>query len=192
MREKYLELPAVSRRGFLQTALIAAAAAPLKGDLCATTSRSVQGPYWKPDAPLGRDIRNGRRGEMIVVNGIVRGGTPCMPIDGALLEVWQADADGKYDMDYGRGETFLRGRLRTDANGAYEFETIRPAPYGLGDQMRPAHIHFIVSAPGRKRLVTQLYFADDPNLASDPLSAVYPDLIVSVKGRVARFDITLG
>jgi protocatechuate 3,4-dioxygenase beta subunit len=115
-----------------------------------------------------------------------------VPIAGALVDVWQADADGKYDVDYGRGETFLRGRMKTDAKGFYEFETIRPAAYGIGHSKRPAHIHFMVSAPGRKRLVTQLYFAGDPHLDDDPLSAVYPDLIVALKGRVAEFDITLG
>jgi catechol 1,2-dioxygenase len=79
----------------------------------------------------------------------------------------------------------------TGKDGSYQFATIRPAPYGLGSSMRPAHIHFMISAPGRKPLVTQLYFAGDPNLDSDPLSAVYPDLIVTPKGGVARFDITL-
>jgi protocatechuate 3,4-dioxygenase beta subunit len=192
MRDKYLELPEVSRRGFLQATLIAAAAAaPVAASDCARTSRSIQGPYWKPDAPMTRDIRNGKRGQNIIVRGVVRGGAPCVAIEGALIDVWQADADGKYDLDYGREENFLRGRVRTGPGGSYEFETIRPAPYGLVGHTRPAHIHFMVTAPGRKRLVTQLYFAGDPNLDSDPFGAVYPDLIVSPKGGVARFDITL-
>ncbi len=58
--------------------------------------------------------------------------------------------------------------------------------------MRPAHIHFIVSAEGRKSLVTQLYFEGDPRLDSDPLRSVFPDLITSVRNGRCAFDVFLG
>ena len=176
----------LTRRMFV--ALAALLPSTLRAD-CTRTSRAVQGPYYRPDAPETTDLRRGKSSP-IVVQGVVRG-ADCRPLANALVEVWQADEHGKYDVDYGHGETFLRARIRTNASGEYRFSTIRPAAYGVSSFMRPAHIHFIVSADGHRRLVTQMYFAGDPYLDRDPLRAVHPDLIVTpVDGR-CRFDISL-
>lgn len=179
----------IHRRDFLSAtaaALAAAAVSPWVLAECRATSSAVKGPYWRPDAPFTNDLRR-EGGEVIAVHGVVRSARTCNPVAGALLEVWQADHLGKYDLDYGRGVTFGRARIRSDANGAFAFRTIRPAPYGR----RPAHIHFVLSAEGHRSLVTQLYFEGDPHLGSDPLDAVHPDLVRPVRNARCQFDVFL-
>jgi hydroxyquinol 1,2-dioxygenase len=185
MRERYLDSLQITRRTLLAGSIVSAL--PLAAD-CRRTSSAVQGPYYRSDAPFTTDLRRGG-GEDISVEGVVRG-RDCRPLPDALIEIWQADEKGRYDVDYGQG-TFLRARLRTSSRGEYQFQTIRPAPYGVGGFLRPAHIHFIVSAEGHRRLVTQLYFAGDPHLDSDPLRSVRPDLIAALSRGRCRFDVTL-
>lgn len=174
----------LARRDFLYLAGSGLLALRAAADDCNATSRATQGPYWRRDAPFTNDLRRAG-GETVTVRGVVRSAKTCKPLPNALLDVWQADHLGKYDLDYGRGETFGRARIRTNANGEYQFLTTRPAPYG----MRPAHIHFIVAADGHRPLVTQLYFADDPHLESDPLRDVHADLVKPIRGGAMAFDI---
>ncbi len=117
-------------------------------------------------------------GERLVVEGLVRdeGGRP---VSGALVEIWQANAAGRY---VHREEihpapidpNFLgAGRCITDADGAYRFITIKPGSYPWGNHRnawRPAHIHFSIFGAGiGQRLVTQMYFPGDPTLPYDPI-----------------------
>jgi protocatechuate 3,4-dioxygenase beta subunit len=112
-----------------------------------------------------------------------------------VLDVWQADARGRYG---GEGEGFKnRARMLTDEGGRYEFETIRPGAYGAGSFMRASHIHCLVRHPGYADLVTQIFFEGDPRNAGDPL--VKPSLTISLRraeagGRpyeTGTFDIVL-
>ncbi len=153
-------------------------------------------------------------GERILVHGIVRDqfgrGVP-----GALLEIWQANASGRYrhDKDQYLGALDPNfggcGRLLTDAEGHYCFRTIRPGPYPWRNRIndwRPAHIHLAISGDGwAQRLVTQMYFEGDPLIASCPIvrtlasDAQVRGLIalqdaaafVPLDSRAYRFDITL-
>jgi protocatechuate 3,4-dioxygenase beta subunit len=90
----------------------------------------------------------------------------CSPLAGAELDVWQADDDGRYDNDGVNdpvgGAYILRGRMTTDEQGRYSFQTVLPGHYLNGAQYRPAHIHVTVSADGHLPLTTQLYFEGDP------------------------------
>ena len=177
------------RREFLLTAATAVAGAfiaPATLAECRATSRATQGPFWRANAPFTNDLRR-EGGTPIVVAGTVRDARTCKPLPNALLDVWQADHHGKYDLDYRGDEIFGRARIRAGSDGAFSFATTRPAPYGS----RPAHIHFIVSADGRKSLVTQLYFEGDPYLDSDPQQSVFPDLITRVKNGRCAFDVFL-
>lgn len=177
-----------SRRDFLVSLPALAIASAAFGD-CARTSRAIEGPYWRAGAPNVANLRAGLDGDPLRVRGVARD-LACAPLANAVVEIWQADARGMYDHDYGDGRTFLRASLRTDAQGRYAFETIRPAPYGMARSKRPAHIHFKVRAAGRPELVTQLYFHDDPYLDRDPLDAVRPDLIVKPVRGECVFDLT--
>jgi protocatechuate 3,4-dioxygenase beta subunit len=179
----------IDRRDFLSAAALGVIGASLPafgGPRCAVTSSASQGPYWRPDAPFTTDLRRAG-GEVLAVQGIVRSAATCNPIEGALLEIWQADHHGHYDLDYDSGAFFGRARVRSGKSGAFAFRTVRPAPYGS----RPAHIHFLLNASGHRPLITQLYFEDDPHLHDDPLDAVRPDLIRPIRSGVCTFDVVL-
>ena len=132
------------------------------------------------DADLTRNAGSGGEaiGQRIIVTGRVldeRG----VPVPGTLVEVWQANAAGRYvhKRDQWPGPldpNFLGiGRCLTDEQGVYRFLTVRPGAYPWGNHpnaWRPAHIHFSLFGPSvRSRLVTQMYFADDPLHALDPI-----------------------
>jgi protocatechuate 3,4-dioxygenase, beta subunit len=123
-------------------------------------------------------------GERIAVSGTVldEGGRP---VPGALIEVWQANAAGRYlhKMDQHHAPLDANfsgcGRTLTDADGRYRFLSIKPGAYPWGNHgnaWRPAHIHFSVFGDGLlSRLVTQMYFPGDPLLALDPIYNCIPD-----------------
>ena len=138
------------------------------------TEDNIEGPFFRPDAPLREVLyEKGTKGDKYVVSGAVKARNG-RPLKGAWIEIWQADAKGRYDNDDprnrpGEDEFVLRGRVRTDEKGEYRFETIRPAQYQISrTQFRPAHIHIKVHQKGYVSLTTQLYFEDDPINASDP------------------------
>ncbi len=89
------------------------------------------------------------------------------PVSGARIEIWQANAHGRYahpaDDNPAPLDPNFQGyaKLLTDADGRYRFKTIKPSAYPAGAFMRPAHIHFDVTGK-LDRLVTQMYFPDDP------------------------------
>lgn len=171
------------RREFLTTvasAVAGAAIAPAVFAECTATSSATQGPFWRANAPFTNDLRR-PGGTPIVVAGTIRDARTCKPLPNALLDVWHADHHGEYDDKLGRA------RVRAGSDGAFSFTTIKPAPYG----MRPAHIHFIVSAEGKKPLVTQLYFEGDPYLDKDPLQSVYADLVKTLQRGRCTFDVFL-
>ena len=156
---------------------------------CRVTPRDGLGPFYKPNAPAQSELCGSGSGgkERLVVTGRVLGVPGCMPLAGALVEVWQADARGEYtQVDAGRRDDpgcLLRASLTADADGRYRFQTIVPGEY----PGRPRHIHYRVSARGHATLVTQFYFAHE--------SGIPPDLVVNVTQKngahMASFDITL-
>ena len=123
-------------------------------------------------------------GERIFVHGHVldEGG---QPVRGALVEVWQANAAGRYRHKVDEHEAPLdpnfsgAGRALTNENGYYCFKTIKPGPYPWGNHFnawRPAHIHFSLCGAGiLSRLVTQMYFPGDPLQQLDPIFNSIPD-----------------
>ena len=124
----------------------------------------------------------------LFIRGVVSA-QDCTPLEGAALEVWQADADGHYDNDHGDpgpSVWVLRGTLTTDACGRYAFHTVKPGNYLNGNQYRPSHIHIRVTHPLTEELVTQLYFANDPYNAID--SMFKPSLAINLQPWEA-FDV---
>jgi protocatechuate 3,4-dioxygenase beta subunit len=155
----------------------------------APSHEDILGPYYLPGTPFrGKVTAPLEPGSPLVMAGRVWSFTTGKPITNAVLDVWQADNNGQYDMVDPRNppkkEQFRnRIRLVTDETGYYEFETIKPSPYKLdpnGNRYRPAHIHYLVQAPGHNRLITQLYFAGDKYLESDPWASK-SDLIVDLE-----------
>jgi protocatechuate 3,4-dioxygenase beta subunit len=108
------------------------------------------------------------------------------PVSGALVELWQADASGRYahprevDFPAPRDPNFVgRGACKTDCDGVYRFTTIKPGPYPWGNHpnaWRPSHIHFSILGPALvTRLVTQMYFPGDDLLPLDPIFLAVPE-----------------
>ena len=117
-------------------------------------------------------------GERIIVRGRVVDEDD-RPVGGTLIEIWQANAAGRYAHQSDQHDAPLDpnfsggGRLITDGDGRYTFTTIKPGAYPWGNHdnaWRPAHIHFSIFGPAfATRLVTQMYFPGDPLLAADPI-----------------------
>jgi protocatechuate 3,4-dioxygenase beta subunit len=107
------------------------------------------------------------------------------PVTGTLLEIWQANAGGRYrhrnDQPHSPLDPHFNGcaRVVTDADGHYRFKTVKPGPYPWGNHenaWRPAHIHFsLLGSAFVSRLVTQMYFPGDPLLPFDPIYNSIPD-----------------
>jgi catechol 1,2-dioxygenase len=114
------------------------------------------------------------------------------PVPNALLDVWQSSSEGLYDSQMGEGEELhMRAKYRTDANGDYLVRTSRPKHYPVpvdgpvGRMLeatdrhpwRPAHVHFVISAPGYETLVTHIFDRESKYLDSDTVFAVKDSLI---------------
>lgn len=153
------------------------------------------------DADLTRNAGTGGEalGQRIIVTGHIYNehGTP---LPGTLLEIWQANAAGRYlhkrdDWPGPLDPHFLgMGRCLTNAEGVYRFLTIRPGAYPWKNHhnaWRPAHIHFSLFGPSLlSRLVTQMYFPDDPLLQIDPIVSAVP-LEAARQRLVATYDHTV-
>jgi protocatechuate 3,4-dioxygenase beta subunit len=167
--------PRLSRRDVLEKALglgvvtstVALAPAELLAALeeqakprSATTAAEL-GPFYKRKAPEDPQLRAaGDPGLPLTVNGQVLD-TRGNPLPGAAIEIWQTNHLGQYDLDGYR----YRARLLSAKDGAYAFESVMPGHYP--DRVCQ-HVHYLVTAPGHKPLVTQLYFATDPVFEGDP------------------------
>lgn len=106
----------------------------------------------------------GEPGETLIVTGKVYAADGTTPLAGASVYVYQTDARGYYGANDSRDSTRprLRATMRTDAEGRYEFQTIKPGSYP--GTRNPAHIHYVVNAPGHKEKVFEIVFEDDPNV----------------------------
>lgn len=145
------------------------------------TAAQSEGPYFTPGSPERRSLLpDGFSGDRLVVSGSVLD-TSCRPVRRALLDFWQADADGEYDTS-GFG---FRGHQFTDARGRFSLETVVPGRY----PGRTRHIHVKAQAPRRAVLTTQLYFPGEPENDGDGLFV--PELVMDVRGRRASFDFVL-
>lgn len=163
-----------------------------------TTASASQtaGPYWHLiDHPEWADLtRDGKAvGERIVLTGLVLDGDGA-PCTDALVEIWQADAEGRYD-----GAFHGFGRCATDGQGRYRFTTILPgAVRGPGNAVQAPHVTLTLFARGLLRqLVTRLYFGGEPMNVADPVleaagSAGRETLIAEPEGSgMWRLDIRL-
>jgi hydroxyquinol 1,2-dioxygenase len=171
------------------------------------TESSVLGPFYVEGAPevaLGGDLA-AIEGSRVRVSGKVTT-LDGSPIKGALLDVWQTAPNGLYHVqDPDQPEHHLCGKLHSDNYGNYSFTTLKPVSYAIPSDgpvgkylldmgrhpYRPAHIHFIVSAPGFKPVVTQLFTEGDEYLDSDAVFGVKKSLVVPyVKGSADRYEVS--
>lgn len=159
------------------------------------TENTVFGPFHVADAPIrqmGDNICLDGKGEPCLFEGHVMDGDG-NPIEGATVDVWSDNADGYYDVQQPDIQPKFnnRGRFITGVDGAYSFVGIKPVSYPIPDdgpvgQMlaalgrhpnRPAHLHFLVTAPGYERIVTHIFDGEDKWLSSDSVFGVKESLI---------------
>jgi protocatechuate 3,4-dioxygenase beta subunit len=161
----------------------------------ASTESTVLGPFHMVESPpreLGANIALDGRGEPCLVTGRVTG-PDGEPLAGALVDVWQANDDGFYDVQQPgvQPERNLRGLFTADEQGRFRFRSIVPKYYPIpadgpvGELLaatgrhpnRPAHVHFIVTAPGHRPVTTHLFVAGDPYIDSDAVFGVKDSLV---------------
>jgi len=162
------------------------------------TDSALLGPFWREGSPAyaaGETIARGAEaqvpGQSLLVTGIVCD-TAGEPLAGACVDVWHASPVGLYEnQDDAQPDMNLRGRFLTDAQGRFHFRSVRPAGYPVpvdgpcGDLLRaqkrhpyrPAHLHFMVSKPGYRVLVTQMFADDDGRLDTDVTFSVVESLV---------------
>jgi protocatechuate 3,4-dioxygenase beta subunit len=159
------------------------------------SASALLGPFWRggsPECRCGDNIaRSDTPGIATFVKGVVRN-IAGDALENVLVDIWQASPVGLYEnQDPDQANMNLRGRFRTDAQGKYHFRTVRPAGYPvpthgpIGELLRaqnrapyrPAHIHFMVSTPGYKTLITQVFADDSEHLYSDVVFGVTKPLI---------------
>jgi protocatechuate 3,4-dioxygenase beta subunit len=145
------------------------------------TPEQTEGPYFLPRSPERKSlIESGVRGDRLVVTGRVLG-TDCKPVARALLDFWQADGEGEYDLEGFR----LRGHQFTDSRGRFRLATVVPGLY----PGRTRHIHVKAQRPRGTVLTTQLYFRGEPQNDSDGLFD--PALLMAGSGGATKFDFVL-
>jgi catechol 1,2-dioxygenase len=168
---------------------------PLPAELpasCTLTEANIEGPYYREGATFRSNlVDHGIVGRELTLEGRVLSLDCRSPLAGANLDIWQADAEGRYDND----GTFdgkimrLRGKVRVDEQGRFSVRTIVPGRYLNGRMYRPAHIHVKLAAQGHAPLTTQLYFPDDPYNKVDAF--IRPSLIMDVSGSTAHYNFVL-
>ena len=159
------------------------------------TQSSLLGPFYREGAPelsCGECLVRHPAAPLIVVYGRVTG-QEGEPVRNALIQVWQTDENGLYDLQVGDPAVMdMRANFRTDDQGRYHFTTVRPLGYSIPldgpvgrlvrnqrrHGFRPAHIHFLIGGDGYQELVTALYFGDDAHIDSDTVFGVSGSLVV--------------
>ncbi len=139
------------------------------------TEPNILGPFHRERAPYrGKITPPLEPGTVLLIAGTLWGLNTRKPLPAVTLDIWQANAKGRYDNDDPRNppapDVFLnRARVLTDEQGRYEYETIYPGAYQTGPNVwRPPHIHYLLRAQGYQSLITQLYFKGDPHQTKDP------------------------
>ncbi len=166
------------------------------------TEATVFGPFFIDDAPaipIGGDITGGAPGQPCWVEGTVTD-TDGNPLPGARIEVWEADEDGFYDVQYSDSRVAGRAHLFADDQGRYNFWGLSPTPYPIPHDgpvgqmlaavgrspMRASHLHFMVSAPHRRTLVTHIFVRGDELLKYDTVFGVKESLVKDFEQQLAE------
>lgn len=159
------------------------------------TSSSVLGPFHVSGAPplaIGGDMKRHYGGPILMAEGVIKD-TDGNPIPGAQLDIWQTAPNGLYASQDEEQDTYsFHGLMTVGEDGRYAFTTVKPVEYTVpsdgpvGDILRacgrhpwrPSHLHYIVTAPGYKSLVTEIFPDDDPYLDEDTVFGVRSDLVM--------------
>jgi protocatechuate 3,4-dioxygenase beta subunit len=192
--------PPVLFPAYGSTVLRAPRHAPIQAPQTVTETTGPTAPWERlmgaPAADLTTQAGGVAQGQRIIVTGRVMD-QDARPVANTVVEIWQANAAGRYRHDKDQWDAPLdpnftgAGRVVTDDEGRYRYVTVRPGAYpwkNHANAWRPAHIHLSLLGPAfATRLVTQMYFPDDPLIALDPILHAVPTPLRS--RLVARFDM---
>jgi protocatechuate 3,4-dioxygenase beta subunit len=204
-QSRYLPLPDGSQPPYAVPSYVSSLKrAPLQPLVPIVPTIEGSGPVFSPSqfpAAIDMSRENGREalGERIIVAGRVTDESD-HPVADAMIELWQANAAGRYHHDRDAHDAPLdpnfrgAGRVFTDGDGLYRFVSIKPGCYPWRNHhnaWRPAHIHYsLFGASWGARLVTQMYFPGDPLLAHDPIFHATPDAAARER-LISTFDLEL-
>jgi catechol 1,2-dioxygenase len=206
--------PISSRRslltGAVATAVGAVTATAHAAQSCKVSNGDILGPFFLPGSAQSGNAtielaKTTETGDHIVITGRVLAPDCKTPIAGAMVDVWQANAKGAYDIAHpdekiAPANYNLRGQSKTNDKGEFVLKTVMPGRYNIPPglpgleketgQLRPAHIHLTVIHPIFVPLTTQLYFKGDSQIKGDPW-AKGSKVIVEMKGKQGSIDIVL-
>lgn len=166
------------------------------------TSSSVLGPFHVSGAPplaVGGDMKRHFGGAVLLAEGVIRD-TDGNPIPNAVIDIWQTAPNGLYASQDEDQDTFsFHGLMTVGADGRYAFTTVKPVEYTVPSDgpvgailnacgrhpWRPSHLHYIVTAPGYRSLVTEVFPDDDQYLDQDTVFGVREDLVMSYETKPA-------
>jgi catechol 1,2-dioxygenase len=203
-----------SRRNLLTGAVATAVGAITSGaqaaQSCKVSNGDILGPFFQPGSAQSASAtielaKTSEAGEHIVITGRILAPDCKTPIAGAMVDVWQCNAKGAYDIAHPDEKITpanynLRGQTKTNDKGEFVLKTVRPGRYNIppglpgleknAGQLRPAHIHLTVIHPIFVPLTTQLYFKGDSQLKGDPW-AKHSKMLVDMKGKQGAIDLVL-
>jgi len=167
---------------------------------------AIVGPFFRDDAPFRQrgaaDVSDDTLGARVRISGRVYDFDTKVPIEGAILDTWQAAPNGLYENQDGNQPDYnLRGRYKSDTNGTFDLIALMPTAYPVptdgpvGELLRaakrppdrPAHIHFIVSAPGYETLVTQIFVKGDKQITDDVVFTANEKMVGEFKKATEHF-----
>jgi protocatechuate 3,4-dioxygenase beta subunit len=191
--------------GYLQEKTQKQAAGGGKPQNWTPTADNILGPFHREGAPYRCKVTPPLEpGTVLVISGRVWGADTRKPLANTVMDIWQANHQGRYDNDDPKNPPAAnvfknRARLITDEQGYYEFESIHPGAYRIDEKTwRPSHIHYWIRCTNYRSLVTQLYFRGDPHNKGD--AWIRESLIIDLTERksaggtayrTGRFDIIL-
>lgn len=149
---------------------------------CKITNSDNRGKFYRPNAPQNNLFET--KGKYVfTLRGTVFSEDCITKISGAIIEIWQANEEGSYDMN---SDLFKnRTTIKTDSRGYYEIVTFMPGYYSS----RPRHIHYIVKASNYKELTTQIYFKNDSRAIklANSFKGKYEDRLLEIRGNRNRY-----
>ncbi len=203
-----------SRRSMMTGAMAAAVGAVAStaqaGQSCRVSNGDILGPFFLPGSAQNAQATiklasSSEAGDHVVITGRVLSPDCKTPVAGAMVDVWQCNAKGAYDIAHpdekiAPANYNLRGQTKTNDKGEFVLQTVMPGRYNIppglpgleknAGQLRPAHIHLTVVHPIFVPLTTQLYFKGDSQIKGDPW-AKHSKVIVDMKGKKGAIDIVL-
>ena len=173
-RRQFLRNTAITALGVTLLPNLTEAALPAegaKGCNPVTLDYYGVGPFYTANAPVLADNQLAKAtetGTRLILSGIVQTLDCTKIIKNTVIDIWHANKDGAYD----NTGFNLRGKVSSNAQGFYTFETVLPGKYLNGSAYRPRHIHFKITPPGFPTIITQLYFEGDTDIPGDAAASI--------------------